>query len=124
MVCARYYSTTGYFSDLAQKILEDENFVPTQKQYNAMTSNKYATKILTAYYAEPKYALKSLVTLRSGAPYAARRGAGAKPCIVIQHNAAPVTSPARGAKIYKLLPFGAPVPILVEERYIKKARAS
>ena len=122
IVAARYYATTGYFSDLAHKIIDDDNFVPTLKQYKAITGNKYASKVLAAWFDEPKYALKSLVTLRTGAPYAARRGAGDKPCIVIQHNAGPVVSAARGAKVYKLLPFGAPTPILVEERHIKKAR--
>ena len=41
MICARYYRTTTYFRDLATKVLLDEDFVPTEKQFNALTKNKY-----------------------------------------------------------------------------------
>jgi hypothetical protein len=44
------------------------------------------------------------------------------PCVVIAANAAPVTSAAKGAKVYKLLPMGSAVTILIEERYIMRAR--
>ena len=37
MICARYYRTTTYFRDLATKILLDEDFIPTEKQFNALT---------------------------------------------------------------------------------------
>ena len=33
MICARYYRTTTYFRDLATKVLLDEDFVPTEKQF-------------------------------------------------------------------------------------------
>jgi len=37
-------------------------------------------------------------------------------------DAAPITSAARGSKVYKLLPIGKAQTLLVEERYIMKAR--
>ena len=37
IICANYYVTTSYFRDLAVKIATDEDFVPTERQYNALT---------------------------------------------------------------------------------------
>jgi hypothetical protein len=42
--------------------------------------------------------------------------------MVIAVDAAPVTSAARGAKKYKLLPVGKAETLIVEERHIMKAR--
>ena len=39
LICARYYRTTSYFRDLATKVLLDEDFVPTEKQFNALTNS-------------------------------------------------------------------------------------
>ena len=121
-VAARYYQSTGYFAKLSGQILEDSNFVPTEKAYRKMVTNKYAQKVIDAHFATPKYAVGSFVALRGSAPWGARHAAGDKPCVVIQVNAAGITSAARGAKIYKVLPVGAAKPVLVEERYIKIAR--
>ena len=42
--------------------------------------------------------------------------------MVIEADASPITSAARGAKVYKLLPVGKATRLEVEERYIMKAR--
>jgi len=42
--------------------------------------------------------------------------------LVIAANAGPVTSAAKGSKVYKVLPVGCPETILIEERFIMKAR--
>ena len=123
MVAAYYYRANGgYFRDLVNKILENPDFVPTQRQYRSITENKYAQKVLDAHFAAPKYAVGSFVAMRSSAPWACRSGAGNKPCVVIQTDAAPVVSAARGVKRYKVLPIGSARPIIVEERHIKAAR--
>ena len=36
LICANYYATTMYFRDLSLKIATDEDFVPTEKQFNAL----------------------------------------------------------------------------------------
>ena len=126
-VVARYYKATGYFRDTATSIIEDDTFVPTYSQYNKMVKNKYAQKVLAAHYAAAKYQTGDLVQFRANAPSQARyldgvylkRGVA---MMVVATDAAPVTSAARGAKVYKLLPVGKATTLEVEERYIMKAR--
>ena len=65
MICARYYRTTSYFRDLATKVLLDEDFVPTEKQFNALTKNKYAKKAIAAATEPPAYPVGSLAKVRA-----------------------------------------------------------
>ena len=65
MICARYYRTTSYFRDLATKVLLDEDFVPTEKQFNALTKNKYALKAIAAATEPPAFPVGSLAKVRA-----------------------------------------------------------
>jgi hypothetical protein len=65
LICANYYVTTMYFRDLSVKIATDENFVPTQKQYNALTQNKYAQKAIKAATEPPAFPVGSLCKVRA-----------------------------------------------------------
>ena len=65
MICARYYRTTSYFRDLATKVLLDEDFVPTEKQFNALTKNKYAQKAIAAATEPPAFPIGSLCKVRA-----------------------------------------------------------
>ena len=58
--------------------------------------------------------------LTRSAPAGAARAVLLVVCSVIDVNASPVTSAAKGAKKYLVLPFGSSLPVIVEERYIKK----
>ena len=60
-IVATYYNITGYYAGLAENILHTEGFVPTEKQYKSITTNKFAKKILEAWFAEPKYPVGTLV---------------------------------------------------------------
>ncbi len=122
IVAANYYSHTGYFGNLVESLLSDPAYIPSEKQYRKMVENKYAQKVLDCHYDAPKYAVGSFVALRSSAGWAQSQATGGKPCVVIQANAAPITSAARGAKKYKVLPVGAAKPVIIEERHIKIAR--
>lgn len=119
-VAARYYKAAGYFQGLVHSILNDDGFVPTIEQYNKITKNKFAIKVLTAHFVDPKFAPGSLVQFGSTAPSTLRRIK--VPCVVIKVNAAPVQSAAKGAKIYSVLPMGSAKTLLCEERHLKKAR--
>ena len=120
-IVATYYQTVGYYGDLAQNILHVEGFVPTEKQYKSITSNKFAKKILDAWYAEPKYSDGSYVLVRDTAPGIVR-GKAKGPCVVLKSNAMRPRCAAKGTKIYQVLPFSSATPVMVEERYIKSAR--
>ena len=65
MICARYYRTTSYFRDLATKVLLDEDFVPTEKQFNALTKNKYAQKAIAAATEPPAFPIGTLAKVRA-----------------------------------------------------------
>jgi hypothetical protein len=80
-VAARYYKAAGYFQRLVDSILNDDGFVPTIEQYNKITKNKFAVKVLTAHFADPKFAPGSLVQFGATAPSALRRIK--VPCVVI-----------------------------------------
>ena len=127
IVVANYYLTTGYFRDTAKLVTEDESFIPTFSQYNKMVKNKYAQKVLASHNSPAKYPAGSLVTFRANAPSGARYLDGSYlkrnvTLMVIETDAAPVTSAARGTKVYKLLPVGKASTLMVEERFIMKAR--
>ena len=118
-VAAHYYKGAGYYQGLAHSILTDDGFVPTIEQYNKITKNKYAVKVLTAHFADPKFAPGSLVQFGATAPAHMRR---LPPCVVISSNGAPIQSAAKGAKVYSVLPMGSAKTLLCEERHLKKAR--
>jgi hypothetical protein len=65
MICAQYYMTTSYFRDLARSVLTDENFVPTERQFNALTKNKYAKKAIAAATEPPAFPIGSLCKFRA-----------------------------------------------------------
>ncbi len=65
IICANYYVTTSYFRDLAVKIATDEDFVPTVRQYNALTKNKYAQKAIIAATEPPAFPIGSLCKVRA-----------------------------------------------------------
>jgi hypothetical protein len=65
LIAAKYYRTTQYFNDLASNILIDENFVPTERQFEALTKNKYAKKAIATATEPPAYPKGSLCKVRA-----------------------------------------------------------
>ena len=120
-IAARYYlANPPYYGDLAARIIEEADFVPTERQYNKMVNNKYAQKVIEATLSEPLYPVNKIVEARSGtAGQRLLRGAKA---FVLKVNPSPVTNAAKGSKKYLVLPIGAATPVTVEERWIKKAK--
>ena len=116
--CAHYYASTGYYRDLADRIISDPDFVPTMKQFNSITTNKYATKVLAGYETPAKYAVGSTVLPAAGSN---KRRLFARGGLVIS-DSEQITSACKGNRVYKVLPIGGMRPILVEERHIKKHR--
>jgi hypothetical protein len=65
LIVANYYITTNYFRDLALKIGTDENFIPTERQFTAMTQNKYAEKAIAVATMPAAYPKGSLCKVRA-----------------------------------------------------------
>ena len=122
-IAARYYlANPPYFGDIAKKALEDDSYVPSERSYRKMVENKYATKVIESTLAEPKFNAGSHVAIRKTASiglHSTRRTNG----VVLKVDAAPVTSAARGSKVYSVLFFGDSKATLIEERWLKKGKA-
>ena len=118
IVVAEYYRSTGYFRDAVDSILNDENFIPSVNLFNKMCKNKYAMKVLSAWYAEPKYPSGTAVMARAGQSWKLKAGG------VVISTDEPIVSASKGCKRYKVLPYGHPRPVLCEERELKLFRKS
>jgi len=119
-ILAQYYMTTGYWSHVAPLIIEQENYVPPKHQYEKMSGNKYAQKILAATKTAAKFNINDMIQVRSTAgenAYDTRRlrTFRSRLCIVLS-NSLPIVSAVKGAKRYKVLPLGHSAHIIVEER--------
>jgi hypothetical protein len=120
MRMAKYYQGTTYFRDLVDRILSDSEFIPTKKQFDAITTNKYAGKVLQGYENPAMYALGSTVQPRSGCDY--RSGQQFKRGAIVISTTEAIKSACKGNRMYKILPIGSMKPVLVEERHIKARR--
>tara|TARA_Y100000034_G_scaffold45476_1_gene55926 strand:- start:1286 stop:1948 length:663 start_codon:yes stop_codon:yes gene_type:complete len=120
-ICALYYKNNPpYFSQLAERIFNESDFVPSEKQYKSMCENKFTKKVIEATKAEAKYPVGTVIRGRKNAPINIRDSLFS----VIKINATAVQSAAKGAKMYELLPFGKTHTIFCEERYLKKINKS
>jgi len=118
---ANYYKANPpYFSDAATRILNDSNYIPSEKLYRKMVENKYVQRAMEHAQSAPLYAVGSMVTVRNSegvvGPIRAWRSL---PVLVLeaQQN---ITSATKGARVYKVLPIGGDKPIETQERYLKK----
>lgn len=123
--CARFYTDSGYYQ-WSQNILTDESFVPSLKQFKALTENKYIVKVLDAYKAKPKYPAGSMVQIRKSLSGPDSRLMRRKMfeletdlAIVVSTNET-IVSACNGNKRYKIVFLGDAVPMFAEERDLKK----
>ena len=129
LLCAEYYSSQGeYFTDLADKILNDPDFVPSRKQFKVMCLNKYCDKVLEETNKPPKYKVGDMVTIAHTMNQRCSKNIPAvfrgQPTFIVEVNAGPVVSAAKGAKRYRVLPMGHHKTLVVEERWLKKVKKS
>ena len=87
-----------------------------------MVENKFATKVIESTRSEPKFNQGSHVALRANAHTSRLWNLRGKAGVVLKSGAKPVTSAARGSKVYSVLFFGETSPSFIEERWLKKAR--
>ena len=123
-VCAKYYiANPPYYNDLSHRILTNNDFIPTESQYNRLTNNKYSAILLAEYSAESEFSIGDTVYIRTPAARKLELQTFLdQPMIVLKLSAAPIVSMARGAKRHMVLPLNSEVPLVIEERYLKKTR--
>jgi hypothetical protein len=122
LVIVEYYRSQGaYFRPVIDIAAKDESFVPNERTYNKMVKNKYAVRVLEEHHKKPKYNVGELVYVNSKASMRdyTRMSRGG---IILQADAAAVTSACRGAKKYLVLPVGDSHGLLIEERHLKRRK--
>lgn len=138
--CAQYYADQypPYYDGIVTKVLNDPTgHILSHNEYNKMCNNKYAKKILACYESAPKYGVGDFVQIRAtnridvantdrASGHQPRRSScrtmSNKVCMVVEVNAKPITRPAKGARIYKVLVTDETQPIYAHESDLKKAR--
>jgi hypothetical protein len=119
-VCALYYcANPPYYGDLAYRALYDKDFIPSERQYGALTQNKYAQKVLESHFSTPKFKINDYVSLRKNNPCNIKNTKNV--FIVIQVAPEPITTAAKSTKKYKILPIDSIATHNVEERWLKFA---
>jgi hypothetical protein len=125
-IAAEYYvNRLEYFSDLALCIKGDPNYVPTEKQFNAMVANKHAQRVIESHTAAPKFEVGQLVSPSSFKTRHHRWSwtTNDTQAVVLEIAPEPVVSAARGAKRYRIaLICDLSVQHVVEEREMKNAK--
>ena len=129
IVAPYYLKGKKYFYDLAKQVMEGKEL--SFGQYKAMCENKYAKAIVEAHRAKPKYKEGDQVFVTANIKgdsstlkreyFRKIRGLQGKPLFILEVNAETPMSPAKGAKLYRVLPIGSE-PVLIEERNLKKRK--
>ena len=115
-VLDNYYFQTGYWTQMARNIIEQDGYVPPMDKFEKMRGNKFAAKVLAAWRADPKYPVGTSVIERPGKVHRLKKGG------MVLSTSEPIVSAAVGCKMYKVLPYDSTEPVLVEERCVKLLR--
>lgn len=122
-IVARYYQRAGYYTKLANSIVNEEDYVPTRHDLDRIINNKYAQKVLQQTKAEPRFNVDQQVQIRSlkSKRWAVRdiQQYSERICFVLR-NDLEVINAYKGGKRYLVLPMSAPEPIEIDERYLMK----
>ena len=121
-IALHYYMRTGYYNNIVFKYLSttgERTGTPTEKEYNKLVLNKYASAVITNALSESKFPVGTTAIFRANA---GRRQN--TPVVVLRNSSdgSQVRSHAKGAKPIQVLMVGSAEPIWTEERYLKKAK--
>jgi hypothetical protein len=113
-MCEYYAGNTGYYSSIwgQAKTAGFDSFVPTEKQYNAITTNKYAVKLISGFEAPPAFPKGSMAMIRGNS----------LPVMIVKPDCTFPQNPRKGNKVYLVLPVGKAQTIEVEEAGLKKLK--
>ena len=119
LICAKYYKDSNYFFEMSARALDDSGYIPMESAYKSMCENQYAKRVVEATLSDLKFENGTVITLRKNAR-PVEHFKGGDLAVVIRSGHLPVTTAAKGAKRYEVLPFGSDKTVIVEERYLKK----
>ena len=123
LLIAAYYKRARlpYWSNVVEGILGDESYVPPKKSFMKMWGNKYAQRVVEQSLTAPVFTPRDTVQVRSN--YTTRskysRYVGKKGFIMAD---AGIIEAVKGGRGYTVLFAGDPKPLVIEERYLMKAK--
>ena len=136
LILGSYHTRQPYYRPMAADILAGK--VPERNKFLRMYENKYSKKVLSQHAATPKYQVGQYVRPRATFN-SYKHMEFVNDVIWTRQNSTvqnfnkkggfvmeiceEIYSCANGAKRYKLLPVGETMPVIVEERFLKKAKA-
>ena len=126
-----YYETQGYFGNIFRKSIDKI----TPDDWQRVSTNKYAVKIIDAFKSEPLFKIGELVSLRATREcthtrispshiLSTHRIPSEIDKVLILSNSEPIVNARKGAKRYKVAPIGgkSTQPFWIEEAFMKKLR--
>ena len=136
---AEYYKANPpYYQQLADKILDNPEYVPSESSFNKITQNKYVQRYLKALETGPQFEPGQMVRFRRNSdvrqyhrkfvrnadPTGATRGEwhdlSGKLAVVIEISGQP--GAAAGSRPYTVLPVGQMTPVETLERRLMNAK--
>ena len=119
-IAARYYrQNPPYFAEAADRVLADDEYVPSQKLYIKMVENKYVNRVIANIESEPAYPAGSMACIRATA--SGTLGRLKNKLVMVVEYPDKLPRAAKGAKPVVILPVGSTEMIETEERWLKRA---
>jgi hypothetical protein len=119
---ANYYKANPpYYGDVAERILNDSNYIPSEKLYRKMVENKYVQRAMANAAATPLYAVGTMVTIRDSMSNPTRASLRGQDVLVVDVEQ-DVLHATKGSRSYTVLPIGAGETLVIQERWLKKSR--
>lgn len=125
----KYCATTNgqpyYYMETCEKVLNEENYLPSESLYKKIVENKYSQTFLNEVSKSPKFSDGDVVCIGPGALKTQKaRATLGRVCndsfIVIEPT--DMAAAVKGGRIYKLLPIGGDQVYEVEERFLRRAK--
>ena len=122
---ANYYKANPpYFGDAATRILNDSEYIPSEKLYRKMVENKYVQRAMINSKVAPLFSVGSMARVRQGQNVRGQAARHLGKMVVIIEVGDNSTSATKGTRKYTVLPVGSAKPFETEERYLKRAKKS
>ena len=119
---ANYYKANPpYYGDVAERILNDSNYIPSEKLYRKMVENRYVQRAMANAAATPLYAVGTMVTIRNSMSNPTRASLRGQDVLVVEVEQ-DVLHATKGTRSYTVLPIGAGETLVIQERWLKKSR--
>lgn len=118
-----------YYQSIAEKVLQDDNYIPPQNQYKKMVENTYVKSWIALSESKPKYAVGDYVSLNAQSNnYYTNRNNHKEIQVLKQFEIGciieikPPKFNRKGGHVCVVLPMGGTELVEIEERLLKKAK--